>query len=288
MIDEASSPTWSAISGGGAGITLRLLDLVVTVGSDASDVVDLLATLYRPTITRERGAHEMWMGRTVVGGREGWFASVDGSIVVRTPARAIAFTNLAFELNQRAIAATTGVRMHAGAVAFGERAVVLPGVMGAGKSTLTAGLVARGAGYLTDEVAAFEPDAVRVRPYAKPISLARPPAPLADRWHPAPEVAGYLAASGLLPAEVLGAVCDRPVAVAAIVLPHYEPDAPLSLERLAPADAVLAVAGHTFALSVPGTLGRVAELAETVPVYAMRSGVLAEACATVEELVGGS
>lgn len=45
-----------------------------------------------------------------------------------------------------------GVALHAGAVVCGDKTVLLPGLSGAGKSTVTAWLISRGCTYLTDEL----------------------------------------------------------------------------------------------------------------------------------------
>ena len=46
----------------------------------------------------------------------------------------------------------SGITLHGAAVAYGSKGIWLPGVSGAGKSSLTAWLVARGCTYLTDEL----------------------------------------------------------------------------------------------------------------------------------------
>jgi len=53
---------------------------------------------------------------------------------------------------------------HAAAVSKGERCILLPGVAGAGKSTLTAGLVHAGYGYCTDELAILTDPEMQLMP----------------------------------------------------------------------------------------------------------------------------
>jgi hypothetical protein len=62
--------------------------------------------------------------------------------------------------------------IHAGVVAFGDRAVILPGRPGAGKTTLVAALLAAGARYGSDEFAVVASDG-RVHSYARPLSVKR-------------------------------------------------------------------------------------------------------------------
>jgi len=62
------------------------------------------------------------------------------------------------------------VFVHAGAVAWGGRAILVPGRTLAGKSTLVAALVRAGATYYSDEYAVIGPDGL-VRPYARMLSI---------------------------------------------------------------------------------------------------------------------
>ena len=65
------------------------------------------------------------------------------------------------------------VAVHAGVVADGDRAIVMPGVSFSGKTTLVRALVEAGAVYYSDEYAMFD-EAGRVHPYARQLSF-RPP-----------------------------------------------------------------------------------------------------------------
>jgi hypothetical protein len=263
--------------------TLQLLDARVTVRTDDPDVVVALRTLYAATVTEGEGDRELWFVRGDVEGRAGRIVTVDGSVVVRTPAPGVAFTNLVFELNQLAITATAGVRLHAGAVTIGGGAVVVAGAMGAGKSTLTAGLVQGGAHYLTDEVAAFASGSRQVRPYAKPVSLHRPPPPLRDLWAPDRAVAMLVGATGLVPPHAVGAVAPTPAPLRAVVLPRYVAGAPTTVTRLDAATALTEVAAHTFRLDRAGTLTALADLLADVPVWSLTSGDLGAACRAVHD-----
>lgn len=61
--------------------------------------------------------------------------------------------------------------VHAAAATLHGLAVVLPAPMESGKTTLVTGLVRAGFGYLSDEVAAFDPDSREVRPFPKALSI---------------------------------------------------------------------------------------------------------------------
>jgi len=66
--------------------------------------------------------------------------------------------------------ATERVYLHAGVVAWGDRAIVVPGRSLSGKTTLVAALVRAGATYLSDEFAPIDREG-RVWPHARPLSV---------------------------------------------------------------------------------------------------------------------
>jgi len=68
------------------------------------------------------------------------------------------------------------VFLHAGVVAWEDRALLLPGVSHAGKSTLVTELVLAGATYYSDEFALLDPQG-RVHPFARDIRMRQPGAP---------------------------------------------------------------------------------------------------------------
>src|SRR4051794_14121302 len=69
-----------------------------------------------------------------------------------------------------AMAAPDHVFVHAGVVAFGELAVLIPGPTFSGKTTLVAECVRAGALYYSDDLAALDCDGL-VHPYPKPLSM---------------------------------------------------------------------------------------------------------------------
>jgi hypothetical protein len=282
-----------ALTGSGWARTgrLRLLDFDVAVHSDDPDLVALVEELYAPARAPGAAAHVLTVGAASVDGRPGYSVALDGVQVARVTAPRAALEHLLFEANRQSIdTLAEGVVLHAAAAVAGDRAVVLPGAMGAGKSTLVAGLVQAGAGYLTDEAAAIEPGTGRVRPYPKPISLGRPPAALAPvAWGPPPAAAGYLGPDLVVPATAIGpGRLGRAAAAALVVLPTYTPDVGPTCERLAPADALAAVAAHAFHLDRPGMLAALAAWLEPLPCYRLECGDLDAAVRTVLDLAAAA
>ena len=101
--------------------------------------------------------------------------SVDG-VVVASAGRAISLVpDLIRALDDAVVQRLTTLRaVHAGAVLWGERALLLPGVTHAGKSSLVAELLRRGATYFSDEYALIDSEG-RVHPYPRPLLLGMAP-----------------------------------------------------------------------------------------------------------------
>jgi hypothetical protein len=125
--------------------------------------------------------------------------------------------------------------IHAGCVAVGERALVLPGLSFAGKTTLVKALIEQGATYLSDEYAPLDAEG-RVHPYPKPLSI-RPPG--AQRT--AVPVATTETAAVALGAEV----GERAVEVGLIAALRYVPGAPWDPEPLTPSQGALVLLSHS-------------------------------------------
>ena len=91
--------------------------------------------------------------------------------------------------------------VHAGAVKFNGKAIVLPGKSGAGKSTLVKKLVDAGAEYYSDDMAIFNSKGF-VLPYPSPISLR-------DTSNPARKTRHMPDRVGTAPIEVGVVICSE-------------------------------------------------------------------------------
>jgi hypothetical protein len=67
-----------------------------------------------------------------------------------------------------------GLLFHGAGLAWQEQGVLMPGTMGAGKSTLTAWLLGRGFDYLTDELVFIPDGSSRMQTFPRPLNLKRP------------------------------------------------------------------------------------------------------------------
>jgi hypothetical protein len=119
--------------------------------------------------------------------------------------------------------------VHAGVVAWNDRAIVIPGRSMSGKTTLVAALVRAGATYYSDEYAVFDASG-RVYPYAKPLSLRVSREEPRQKWS----------------VELRGdAVGSNPVPVGLIAVTRYRPGACWQPALLSPGQAMLALLGNT-------------------------------------------
>jgi hypothetical protein len=123
------------------------------------------------------------------------------------------------------------VFIHAGAVGYEGRAIIIPGPSFTGKTTLTAALVRAGALYYSDEFAVLDRDGM-VNPFAKTLSL-RPEGVQIEHT-----------------VEEIGGTAGRdPLPIALVVVTHFSPGAAWEPERLTGGAAVLEVLGNTVTMT---------------------------------------
>jgi hypothetical protein len=120
--------------------------------------------------------------------------------------------------------------VHAGVVAWKDRAILLPGRTLAGKTHLVSELVKAGATYLSDEYAVLD-DGGFVHPFAKPLSM-RPS-------KTAPQIE--------TPVEQIGGAQGRkPVPVGLVLMSQFEEGARWRPKRLTAGQGVLELLDNTF------------------------------------------
>jgi len=121
------------------------------------------------------------------------------------------------------------VFLHAGVVAWQDRALLLPGVSHAGKSTLVAELVRAGATYYSDEFALLDAEG-RVHPFPRDIRMRRP---------------GALDQVPLPLAQLDGRAGTGPLAVAMVVFTEFAEGARWAPQAMTPGLAVLEMLLHS-------------------------------------------
>lgn len=186
---------------------------------------------------------------------------------------------LVWDCTRLAAAGTRRLLLHAGAVAGGQGAVLVPGPSGSGKSTLVGALVMGGYGYLSDELAALGAGG-RVLPFPRGLGLdiqARRMLGTLDGVE-----TSHVPPDALHPAWRTG-----PCPVAAVMVPRRV-DGPGGTLRPLPVDrAVLALATAAVNLPVHGTGGlrALAGLAGRCPCYELTVGDVEAARAAVASVV---
>ncbi len=228
---------------------------------------------------------------------------VDGEAFGRASSAQQAADQVLTRVNRLAIDHTPGrVLLHAGAVERAGKVVVIAGVSGRGKSTLTAAMVQAGWGYLSDEMVAIDPDTWRVEPFTKALDLSAGSLELlgldAD--------AGFTGYKHPIPPDRLGTTSTGGELTAIVLLLNAAPDenpdadpagdlavdgssdpraegASAMLRPLAPVDAVIEVLRNTFdaTMDMPNGLDHIAAMCQAVPTYAMARTDLASAVEAV-------
>jgi hypothetical protein len=131
-----------------------------------------------------------------------------------------------------ASSAPNRVFVHAGAVAYRGRAIVIPGQTFSGKTTLVAALARAGAVYYSDEYAVLDERGF-VHPYARPLSI-RQPAPQPAARHTVNSMGGTAG--------------EEPVPVGLIAATKYRPAADFSPERRSSAQGMLTLLAHVMGI----------------------------------------
>jgi hypothetical protein len=119
--------------------------------------------------------------------------------------------------------------VHAGVVAHRGRAIVLPGLSFAGKTTLVVALIGAGATYYSDEFAVLDEQG-RVHPYAKSLSIRQRERAQSDH-----DVESFGGSAGA-----------EPLRIGAVVFTKYRAGAEWEPTRLSPARGALAMLEHTL------------------------------------------
>jgi len=151
--------------------------------------------------------------------------------------------------------------VHAAAVAKDDWAMIMPAPPGSGKSTLCAGLVARGWRLLSDELTLISCDDGQITPLPRPVSLKN------DSVDVLREFAPHLAMTDECHDTVKGTVAHMevprdsvtrgatPARPAWIVFPRYRPGADTSLVPRKKGETLLQVAHNGFNYSILGGRG---------------------------------
>ena len=152
-------------------VTFAGLSVVIWYGN--VEVLDFLKFLFNDIHSPIAGDSEATLKITLEGNSGRYTLTNDKEVLFRgnlgVQFAAFLFDSVIFNLLNKN---SRGVAFHAGAVAFQEKVILLPGQSGSGKSTVSAWLAAQGFSYLTDELVFMpdeEPDTMI--PFTRPVCI---------------------------------------------------------------------------------------------------------------------
>jgi hypothetical protein len=168
-----------------------------------------------------------------------------------------------------------GLLFHAGGLCRQGQGLLLPGTMGAGKTTLTAWLLSRGFDYLTDELVFVPQGTHTMQPFPRPLNLKRPARPLFEPQLDFEKLNSQILSAtttDLIPPTLFNphtALSEPPLGL--IIFPHYQPKSEIELRQLSGAQAGLALMQCLInARNLPGHgFPEITRLARSVPAYKM-------------------
>ena len=185
------------------------------------------------------------------------------------------------------------VLLHAGVLALGDRALILPAIPGSGKSTLTAALMLAGFRLLSDEFGVLRPRQGDFLAMLKPVALKNASIEVIRRFSPGAEIGPIFAATRkgnvahLAPDAASVAAVHQPARPAVIVFPAWREGAALDLQPQAPEQAFTRLAFNSFNYGLLGRIGfdAVADLAAACPAYQLTYSRLDEAVSALRSLI---
>jgi hypothetical protein len=154
----------------------------------------------------------------------------DGVCIHDAPGREYALMMLQAQIEGHvALEAPDYIFVHAGVVADGERAIVMPGGSFSGKSTLVRALVEAGGVYYSDEFAVIDGGG-RVHPFPRPLSYRAP----------------FEAAVEYQAEDLGGTAGDQPIEVGLVIATHYHSGAEWDPRELSPGAGALKLLENTI------------------------------------------
>ncbi len=187
------------------------------------------------------------------------------------------------------------LQLHASSLEMDGRALILPGSPGRGKSTLTAGLLARGWSYLCDEFALVDPDTLMVHPFPRALCMKEASFDVVERlglplYRKTPYYKVTKGRVGFLnPLEIRADVVGKPSCVRWVVFPQYIPGATPTLEPMTRSQGAYALARQCFNFPVYEALAVdiLTDVVRSADCYRLVSGEIGKTCDLLDDLTGG-
>lgn len=176
----------------------------------------------------------------------GWLLVRDGELGRQYPTPADLMFALEEDLENALIARLDGwVGLHAGAVALGEQAIVTVGHSDTGKTSSTFQLIQLGLELVAEEVTPVDPATLRVHPFPQVLTLSRRYAEQSAASYPI--AGGTLRYHDATMARFAPArVHARPVPIAAMLFPRFDPACAPRLEQVTPGEVLTETFRYCF------------------------------------------
>ena len=236
----------------------RIGEISVSVSSDSGRVLDDFSALY-DGFQSHRARDERDIHMRVAAGSKNPLSRArhhvfgDGEELFTGRRRAELLPYLEWGVNWRVIARREDfLQVHAAVLSRGSGAALFVGDSGVGKSTLAAGLIARGWRYLSDEFALIHPGTLRVHAFPKALcvkqgsfkTVAGLGFPIWRRGHYVKAFkgpVGYVRIADISSQVELGSLPVR-----CVVFPHYACGQEPRIRPIPRASAAFLLAGHSF------------------------------------------
>jgi HprK-related kinase A len=182
------------------------------------------------------------------------------------------------------------VMIHAGIVARGDEALLMPGYSGSGKSTLTTALCYRGWRLLSDELALIDLEESLVYPMPRPISLKNKSITTIQAFAPEVHIGCRVSETHkgevalLRPPPASMADEERRARITRILFPLYDPNVPADGLAITPGQSFVKTFDSTFNYGIHGKrdFALLADLMERAPAAEIRYSDLDAAIALIE------
>ncbi|RSL16172.1 hypothetical protein EDE15_1683 [Edaphobacter aggregans] len=212
------------------GFEVRAFGCHIQVAAECLETYAILERYVFPSLPRlVGGAEKPDISIRLVRVSDQFQLSVDDAVVASAGQAISLVPDLIRVLDEAVIQHLTTLHaVHAGAVLWGERVLLLPGVTHSGKSSLVAELLRRGATYFSDEYALIDSEG-RVHPYPRPLLLRN----------------GCPEQFPVLPGECNASIGDAPAPVGWVLALEYRPECTWSVAAMPQSEGLLTLLRNT-------------------------------------------
>ena len=281
-------------------LQFKIGDIRVCMRSELPDVLDDYAALYRSyrrddyVADRSVIQTQVRHGSRSVPGRRRYDVCIDGEVYRSNQRRLEVLPYVEWGINARVIATRSDyLQLHAASLVRDGVGVVLPGIPGAGKSTLAAALLSRGWQYMCDEFALINTKTLRLHPFPKALCIKAGSFEVVRQlnlrlWHDRSYVkfmkgkVGYISSSDM----GMGAIASASP-IRFVIFPKYTGQSEPHLRAVTRTQSAIALASQALNRHVFGhrTMSILCNIVRDAECFALESGPIKKTCDLLESLV---